>query len=533
MGPREVIDESPVEPVGTVESVVDQKVVAAEAGLTISVAPDWRERIRPYVSFLVVLTLLMLALVFVLARGSVDDPDIWWHLHNADYLMQHHALPRFDMYSFTVAGHPWLNHEWLSELPYYFGWRAFGLGGINAVTLAVLSIMFLSLLYLCYRQSGHYKASIVATCYAVLIASVSFGPRTILFGYVEMILLLIILQRFREQGTRWIWATPLLFCLWANTHGSWLIGLILFAIVIGAGLIQGKWGSVSSEAWTPSQRNKLLLAWFGSVAAIFVNPFGWRLAFYPFDLAFRQKLNVEHVAEWVSVNFHETRGKLVLILLFVLLISSLLRACRWSLAELGLLSFALYSGLTYSRFLVLLGIVVAPVLVKILDVVPRYRREEDTPLVNTAVILFMIGALVYFWPRDAQLQAKVAGQYPVQAVAYLEAHPLHGPMLNFYLWGGYLNWRDPSIKIFVDSRVDIFEYSGVFKDYLDLLGVEHPEPLLDKYGIRYVLFPPGEPLTSVLENDPHWAVRYRDNLSVLFEKTGDSSASEKPATVNR
>jgi hypothetical protein len=31
--------------------------------------------------------------------------------------MQHHALPRSDMYSFTVAGHPWLNHEWLGELP--------------------------------------------------------------------------------------------------------------------------------------------------------------------------------------------------------------------------------------------------------------------------------------------------------------------------------------------------------------------------------------------------------------------------------
>jgi len=485
----------------------------------------WRERIRPAVSFLVVLTLLVLALVFVLARGSIADPDIWWHLHNADYLVQHHALPRSDMYSFTVAGNPWLNHEWLGELPYYFAWRAFGLGGINAVTLGVLSVIFLGLLYLCNRQTEHYKASIVATCYAVLLASVSFGPRTILFGYVYLVVLLIILQRFRQQDTALVWGIPPLFCLWANTHGSWLIGLILFSIVIGAGFFQGQWGSVSSVAWTPSQRNKLLVAWFGSIAALFVNPFGWRLVFYPFDLAFRQKLNVEHVAEWVSVNFHDTRGKLVLVLLFVLLFSSLLRSCRWTLAELGLLSFALYSGLTYSRFFVLLGIVAAPVLVKILDFVPRYRRELDTPVLNSVVILVMLGALWHFWPRDAQLQAKVAEQYPVQAVSYIEAHPLHGPMLNFYLWGGYVNWRDPNLKIFVDSRVDIFEYAGVFKDYLDLLAVEQPEKMLEKYRIRYVLFPPGEALTSILERDPHWKVLFRDNLSVLFEKNSDASSS--------
>src|ERR1700740_1187303 len=106
---------------------------------------------------------------------------------------------------------------------------------------------------------------------------------------------------------------PPLFCLWVNTHGSWLIGMILFSIVIAAGLVEGKWGSVWAERWTRAQRNKLVFSWGASVAALFVNPFGWRLVFYPFNLAFRQKLNVEHVEEWVSVNFHNMRGKIVLV----------------------------------------------------------------------------------------------------------------------------------------------------------------------------------------------------------------------------
>ena len=102
-------------------------------------------------------------------------------------------------------------------------------------------------------------------------------------------------------------------------------------------------------------------------------------------------------------------------------------------------------------------------------------------------------------------------------------------MLNFYLWGGYLGWNDRNVKVFVDSRVDIFEYAGVLQDYLDLLSLKQPKPLLDKYRIQYVLFPHAEPLTYVLEHDPEWKEIYRDEISVLFERTG---AAEK-ALVNR
>jgi hypothetical protein len=95
-------------------------------------------------------------------------------------------------------------------------------------------------------------------------------------------------------------------------------------------------------------------------------------------------------------------------------------------------------------------------------------------------------------------------------------------MLNFYLWGGYLGWNDRDLKMFVDSRVDIFEYAGVLQDYLDLLALKQPQSLLDKYRIRYVLFPPTEPLTYVLEHDPRWKVIYSDKVSVMFERTAEA-----------
>ena len=483
------------------------------------VAGGVRQRLRLAFSFPVVLVVLVLTVEFTMAHGSVADPDIWWHLHNAQYLMQHHQLPRHDMYSFTVPGAPWINHEWLSELPYYFAWRTLGLPGIDALTLLVLAVIFLGILYLSYQESGKIKAAVAATSYAIFLATVSFGPRTILFGYLYMVALLIILQHMRLKGRAPLWLIPPLFCLWANSHGSWSLGLIIFSTVIASGLVRGEWGRVIAERWTGSQLRSLLAAWIASVAALFVNPFGYRLVFYPLDLAFRQKLNIEHVAEWVSVNFHDTRGKVVLVLLMALLVSALLRGCRWTLAELCILLFALYSGLTYVRFLFLVAIVTAPLLAKLLDFVPPYRPEIDTPVVNACAILLMIAGMVHYWPTSAELQRKVNEQFPEQALAYLKAHPPDGPVLNFYLWGGYMNWYNPEIKVFVDSRVDIFEYAGVLKDYLDLLSLSQPKPILEKYKIRYVLFPLSEPLTYVLEHDPEWKVLYRDEISVLMEKT--------------
>lgn len=479
-----------------------------------------RRRLLATCSFPVVLTLIVTAVIFVLSRKGITDPDIWWHLHNADYLIHHHALPRNDQYSFTVPGHEWTNHEWLAELPYYFAWRALGLSGIHAVMFSALISIFLGVLYLCYRETGHYKASVVAVSLVIFLGSVSFGPRTILFGYAYLVVLFIVLQRLRQHGKAPLWVIPPMFAFWANSHGSWLIGMVVFSTVVAAGFVKGEWGFIYSEPWTRAQRKEVLLSWVASIGALFVNPFGVRLVFYPLDLAFRQKLNIEHVAEWVSVNFHDLRGKVVLIVLIVLLISTIVKPRRWMLAEVALVLFALYSGLTYVRFLFLAAIVLAPVLAKSFDFVPHYRRDLDTPIVNACVMVLILASLVQFWPREAQLQVWVGEQYPAGAVRYLEANRHDTRMLNFYLWGGYLNWRDPSLKVFVDSRVDIFEYSGVLADYLDLLALKNPGPVLDRYEIRSVLFPAGEPLTYALQHDPNWRVIYSDNVSVLLERAG-------------
>ena len=44
--------------------------------------------------------------------------------------------------------------------------------------------------------------------------------------------------------------------------------------------------------------------------------------------------------------------------------------------------------------------------------------------------------------------------------------------------------------------------------------------VLDKYRIRYVLFPPGRPLVYLLKRDPGWKVIFNGRISVLLERVG-------------
>ena len=114
-------------------------------------------------------------------------------------------------------------------------------------------------------------------------------------------------------------------------------------------------------------------------------------------------------------------------------------------------------------------------------------------------------------------------------------------MVNPYLWGGYLEWNDPALKIFVDSRADIFVYTGVLQDYLDLLGsdslVRRLDPVLQKYQIRYVLFPPGDSanpllsgsgITYLLQHNPEWKIDYQDKVCVLMERQTAAADPQQP-----
>lgn len=476
---------------------------------------------RIWCPFHVTIAATIALFTFFFCGQSIADPDIWWHLKNAQILVQQHHWVRFDQFSYTVTGTPWVNSEWLSELAFYGMWS---LGGIKALFLGyvvLVELLMVGILMLAYRASESIKAAAVASGVAVMMAVVNFGPRTILFGWACLLALMFVLWKLMNKGSAPLWTVPLIFLMWVNLHGSWLIGLIIYAIVVASGFVSGRWGKVVAERWTAAQKRKLLMTSAAIVPMLFINPYGYKGVFYPFDLAYRQKLNVEHVVEWASVNFHEPRGKIVLGILILILLLALAGRRQWKLAEVGLLVFALYLSLTYVRFLFPAAILIAPILARQMDFMPPYKREVDRSWLNLLFAAALIAVVVYRYPSGKVIGDDLAKKMPLGGVTFLQTHLAPGErVFNHYMYGGWMIWSNPSIPTFVDSRTDIFEYKGVLKDYLDAIGLKNSLAIIDRYHAKYVFFPSkDDPLTYLMRQTPKWHVVYDDGVSCVFARS--------------
>ena len=304
------------------------------------VSTSWTALASEVFSFPVMCMFLLAAVIFGYCARGITEPDIWWHLRDARNLLQFHSFSRVDSYSFSAAGSPWINFEWLSEIPYFLGFKAWGLQGLLAVYFAVLVLIYVGVYYRSCRAGADCKDAAVATLGAICLGGVSIAPRMLLFGWLGMVGLLLVLDRFQRAG-RGIWLLPPLFALWINLHGSWVFGMVVLALTIASGLVEGEWGLVVARRWTPEELRKLLFAFAASLAALFVNPFGYKLVFYPYMLLLRQQGVMQNIEEWQPVNFSTPNGRLALAVIFALLAAALFSRRRWRLDEALLSAFAL------------------------------------------------------------------------------------------------------------------------------------------------------------------------------------------------
>ena len=462
---------------------------------------------------------LLATVIFAFAPPdhALVNSDLWWHLLNARNLLQNHSLSRVDTYSFTTAGSPWMNFEWLSEIPFFLAFDAFGWQGIMGLYFGIMVLIFAAVYYRTCRSGADYKDAAVATAAAICLGGLSRSPRTQLFGWLCMMILLLVIDHFRRTG-RGLWILPPLFALWINLHGSWPFGLVVMALIIASGLIAGEYGNVVATRWTAVELRKLLFVLGLSIAALFVNPFGYKLVLYPVDFTLRQQRLAQVVEEWRPVEFGTFNGTLTLVLILVLLGFFLFSCSRWRLDEVLLAVFALASSLLHVRFLFFAALVLPPILAPRFSLFPPYDRELDKPWLNATIMALLVCAMVWLFPSRERLQRAVSDGSPGAALEFMQKEHLTGRLFNEYEWGGFIEWHAPDLKTFVDGRTDIFVYNGVFDDLLRILSLDRSLEILDKYRIEYVLYEPNLPLTYLLQHSPNWRQIYSDSSFILFRR---------------
>ena len=464
---------------------------------------------------------MVLPMIFVstfnMNGNLLYDPDIWWHLANARVLATTHHFVHADIFSFTVTGRPWANWEWLSELVYWSSYRVLGLRGIYLLAFVTFWANLLFVYWRGFLASRHRGAAFWAAGLAFFLMSVSSGPRCINLAYLALSAEMAILEAAGRGNKHTLWLLPPLFMLWVNLHGIWFIGIAILALYAACTLLSVDVGVFEQKALASVDRNRVLVVFAASIAALLANPDGWRTLSNPLDMMFNQKLNIGIVAEWQPLHADSILGICTVAAFGVIVVANCVRPRKWTLFEFALVFFAFFAAFDHMRFAFLAAVLVTPILAG--EIERSFLSEPDTgktiPVMNALMVAAAAAVVLYMFPTQAALEKKLAEAFPLRMIASIQPN---WRTFNMDHVGGRMDFD--SKPCFLDSRFEIFEHGGVLSDYLSATGVQNSLAVLDKYRIDHVLMTEDMPLIYLLEHTPGWHEQMREKAGgdtyVLF-----------------
>jgi hypothetical protein len=470
---------------------------------------------------------LLGVLGFLTVRGRFDDPDMWWHLKTGEITWTTHRILTTDIFSYTTNHHPYIPHEWLSQLLIYSAYRIGGYPGLMLWMCLATAAVLIAGYALCTLYSGHAKVAFVGALTIWAFGTVGFAVRPHMIGYLLLIVEMLLLELGRTRNPRWFFGLPPLFAIWVNCHGSFFLGMALAGVTLFSSYFEFRSGLLTATRWDHGPRRTLTIALILSVGALFLNPSGARLIWYPINTLAKQSVSMNVVSEWQPIQLGDARGHCFLGVLAAIFLVAIVRRSELYWRELLLIAMATWMAAGHQRLLFPFGIIVGPILARLLaSSWEGYDPERDLPLPNAVLIAASFVVAFLAFPSRQNLEAQADAHSPVKAVAFLKDHHLPGPLLNEWADGGYLIWTAPEYPVFIDGRADVFEWTGVLQEYGKWSTLQNdPNILLDKYQINLCLLNRDASMAGVLSLLPRWKTVYSDDKSVIFQRISPSAQS--------
>ena len=448
----------------------------------------------------------------------VADSDVFWHVASGQRTIGL-ALPRVDLFSWTINGSPVLTDQWLGDAILAAArqlgdWR--GILALRAAAVALLVALVVDTALVARPRAP--LVAVLAALPALALARFSWTDRPELLGLVCFA----VLVRLLRDGDRGLLLSIALLFVWAQLHGSYALGL---ALVLAACAVRSL--SERRERW------RYVPIATAALVATLVTPAGvatWTSSGGHF-LAPPRYVSEEGVPDAATLP-----GALFLIALALLFATALLRK-RISMEDAAPLVLVAFVAMTAARYTPLLAIAAAPYFASTWpDPLARWRRvpeehgrptegpragrvpvapkRRETPrregFGRSAVLAVSIAALAI---AVGLADAKVGESgYPRAALAAL---PSGAGTLNQYDWGGYLIEFAPRTPVFIDGR--LFPYvPSVLEDYRAIIGA-HPgwEDVVARRGVIAMLVRPTDAI-AVRAPDRGWRVAYRDDIAVVL-----------------
>ena len=463
------------------------------------------------------------ALLFLAGDRLLIDPDTQWQITVGQWILDHHAVPQSDAFSFTMRGEAWISTQWLAQVAYagvhaWFGWTG------PVVLAAAASALTFALLARFLSRSLSESATFVfvAVAFALTAPHILARPHVLALPVMVMWIGGLIAAADRHDAPS-LALVPLM-ALWANLHGGFVFGLSMIAPIALDAIVNAQ----------GSSRKPLMLRWtvfaLAALLASCCTPYGWN------SLLASQKIlslgsALPLITEWRAMDFTHLHP--------------------FEVCLLGAIGLALYRGITLPplRIMLLLGLLhmalaqgraaeilalVAPLIVAA-PLARQVGAAEFAPSDGTisnrgfvsacAAIALVAGTFAY---ASLHRFMPYAGNSPVAAVAALKKLNVER-VFNDYDFGGYL--IASGVSPFIDGRTELYG-EKFFVDHNAASGLMEPDNLfrlLDAYKCDATLMRTQSAATKLLDRVDGWQKVYADDIATIHLRTAGAAHTIDPA----
>src|SRR5678816_1200322 len=140
--------------------------------------------------------------------------DLWSQMAAGRWILEHHAWPRLDQFSYTVPTNEWIEVRWIFCVIAELLWRAGGPAAIILAKTLTLGAAF-GLILWPRRAALASPAGIFVVALALFAGSTRWIERPEAVSYLMMAAFLTTLERLTKGRSSWaIWGLPLLQVVW-------------------------------------------------------------------------------------------------------------------------------------------------------------------------------------------------------------------------------------------------------------------------------------------------------------------------------
>jgi hypothetical protein len=460
--------------------------------------------------------------LFLLAGDHLlNDPDTYWQIAIGQWILDHGAVPRTDIYSFTMFGQPWISTQWLAQVLLAASYSIAGWAGPVVLAAASIAATFgLLVRFLSRRLTEAASIAFVAAAVALVAGHLLARPHVLALPVMVAWVGGLVAAADR-RGSPSFWLVPLM-ALWANLHGGFVLGLALIA-PLG---LDAVWNADAP------QRRALALRWALFAAAALVasclTPYGWEALF-----AARRILNLgaalELIGEWRPANFAHPgalEGAVILGLALAMWRGVTLPPVRLVLVV-GFVLMALQHVRNAEVLALLAPMVLAAPLARQFGGGADDATRPGSPkglLYAGLAVLVAAGTLAFASVHRFEPDVR---QSPVAAVAALKKMNFTR-VFNDYDFGGYLIAN--GVATFIDGRTELFGEKFMV-DHNAASGLMEPGNLfrlLDQYKIEATLMRTQSAATKLLDHMDGWQKVYSDDIATIHVRKPGAVHSVEP-----